>query len=346
MMNGRFVFVAVLLEILGCAEFDDVGELDQSLTVTSLTSNKVVFSTNTKTLIGPGVTQTFSLNAGEAVYLYGVGTTSSNRPENMLDALELNCDGQYIKTTRNHVGTAATAQAARVLFVAPTTASYSCTLFGSVFPRTGGDGTDYHTYLAGAGNTQLTRSIVVRPCDSDWSPCRWGTESDVVETFPETTDGIYVGPHSPNGISEYVLHGPRFNPPAAVPSLDVYAQVEVTACYAGTASCPSIRQGGASNVGTTVELRLMVQQMASTTSSTVCHTTYYPAAGPLQFTASHDEHHKKAHLAATDVPFWPGCGRSFIVKTLATWIADADAKVEYGHHGTSGFSSTFVYGNP
>jgi len=156
------------------------------------------------------------------------------------------------------------------------------------------------------------------------------------------------------GTAEYALRSSRFEVPTSAAALDVYSTPELTVCYDGTGSCPPETQGSEElgGVGSVVGLRLLVQQMCSSTSSAVGLTTYYPSTGNMSFSISSDEHHKKAHLALPSVTFassCPGCpggvctGRSFIVKSRIEYLAGNPVKVEYGDSGSAGYSTSFAF---
>lgn len=168
--------------------------------------------------------------------------------------------------------------------------------------------------------------------------------------------GIYLGPES-NTTTLYVLHSSRFEVPTTATSIDVFSEPELTGCPERSYSCPTYREGYVSDIGTTVTLELIVQQMCSSTSSQVAIARHYDAQ---TFSITWNEHHKKAYLFADNVPFvdprapGPFCfdtsdgkvhNRSFIVKTLVTWQSDANVKVERGSGGATGYSTGFAYVN-
>jgi hypothetical protein len=364
--------MALVLFTAGCVEEDET--LNENEQAIELASNQDVFATATFEPLA--VDESFTLPPGAGRSLYALGTATSTNAGSMLEVLKIVCGSDSIQSSQNHVGTSSQWIAGRLLVMnrTPNPVAYSCQLLARVSPASGGGSGDKHTFLAG-GATKLN-SGAVNNCDGgsaapDWSRCRWGTDDDTIEHHPDQcdqwvggcmndytiecevdadcpdiyTDGVYIGPHSPNGTAEYVLHGERFNVAATAPSLSVYAEPELTTCYSGTGSCPPNRSGGSGT--TTVELQMLVQQMSGTS---VCSTTYVPST-PLSFTISQATHHKKAHLTSNSITFNAACtGRSFIVKTKVQWISGPDVKVEYGTIDPvslriSGFSDALVYAN-
>jgi len=119
-------------------------------------------------------------------------------------------------------------------------------------------------------------------------------------------------------------------------------------CYEGTDQCPKDRQGG-HHKGAIAELVLVITQMCDAYSDNVCHVTYAPTNGVLRFPISYNEHHKKAHLEATNIPLPPATDeRWFEVKTFVKWLGtdkdnDADIKVDTGTAGTKDYSTSFAF---
>lgn len=331
------------------------------------------------------------LNAGEAAILFLQSRVASNDEELNHNSLRIFCNkagGGYdeIHTTQNHPGTPAEqVVSTRMLLLGPT--SYSCDVGALVGV---GERGHYLIFKAGEDNTRLRRTDTLtagwrwgteyeesvgtlqafsdecisgqcrktKDADGQFKQC--ASENDCTAEY---LPGIYIGPYDSRSIPSgekiptagYVLHHPsRFEVPSSAPRLDVYSEVQLTGCPVGSVSCPTYLEDDGPNVGTTVGLRLVVQQMCNPTSSRVARTTYFPADGELIFPITKEEHHKKAHLVAQDVTFstnskncfgFPAgavTGRSMKVKTLVRWLDGANVKVEHGKNGRQGYSTSFA----
>jgi hypothetical protein len=167
--------------------------------------------------------------------------------------------------------------------------------------------------------------------------------------------GVYIGPNAePSiGTTELVLQGPRFDVPAGTPSIDVWSEPEITTCKMGSHSCPVAREGSITSGNATVEIDLIVRQKCSATSTENAITHHFTST----FSITESEHHKKAHVLASNVGFLSGSvagcdstnhivsGRSFKAETKVTWLSGANIKVEHGTGGYEGYSTSFAFAN-
>jgi hypothetical protein len=296
---------------------------------------------------------------GESLYLYATARTDSQNDLLRLDKLRIECfddenpgSAQYTQTMHNHPGPGTELNKARLLLTSPNARAYRCSLLALSKLNAGNQ-----IYQAGSSNTQLTY-LVFGP-----GGARWGTENDTVESFVgeqccdsaecQTYNGsccgtgsvncTYLGPGTEEGVAAWVLQSPRFSIPAQASSISVYSDLQLTTCYEDSSSCIDSVDSGSGT--TTVDLRLRVQQMASSTSNTPCKTTTYPS--PTTFdrrTITQDEHHKKINLALTFIGFDDvNCtGRSFKVQTNVQHVSGPPFLVDYGDGGRRGFSTSFA----
>jgi len=285
------------------------------------------------------------LEQGESVVFLSKGVTTSSDSEIRMQELGIQCtdsDGRTVEkihSTENRNGGSSTlrAQNTRLLFTAPKSGDFECWLFAAAKDFDGVNPSAFHTYLA--SETYLSRSAP-KAVGNGW---RWGTEND--PRYSEDPDVVHVGPGLGAGTSEYALRSRRFQVPADLPSIDARFELELTTCKDGNPNCTSSTRGSWWDRwdGSTVDLQIYVQQMASSTSSTVCKLTTSPVQ---RLTIFSDEVHKKAHLALDNVAVSSACpGRTFILKALVTWISDNPVRIEPGNEGRTGYSTGFAYGH-
>ena len=375
--------ILLVLCATGCAYDDepDFGSVSEPITLEMSSDDRVDDYTgpnNAAERIGNLVYE-FDLTAGDAVYVAMRADVTSTSSANMLDKIWLRChptigSDTAVKTTTNHVGTGIVSYRTRMLFRAdPSTAvpppqrHVSCDVKAAVYPPDYHDNEpsgESHTYKAGA-NTYLQVSPAIDGPDPFGDPgrfARWGTENDNTygdrcsKETNETRDCTYIGNDPDLGANseEYILRSPRFSVSPGYAYLTVDSEIEMTTCWDGTRSCIDAAYGHPfyKGAGSQVDLRIIVEQMCSATSSTVGKTTYYPPTGPHAFDITSNEHHEKASLQV-DVPIvttCPNCSggvcadRNFKIKTLVENESMNPVKIEYGDQG-SGYSTSFAFAN-
>jgi len=344
-MPSRHLRLAIaLVALAGCVEDElELGTAEAASTTTSLGSPVEVPADypNFHTLIAQ---DPFHLEQGESVVFLSRGVTTSSDSEIRMQQLGIKCtdsDGDVVEniySTENRNGSSVhRAQHTRLLFTAPRSDDFTCWLYAGAKDFDGSNPSAFHTYLA--GETYLSRSEA-KAAGNGW---RWGTENDPL--YGESTEAVHVGPGLDAGTSEYALRSRRFQVPADLPVIDTRFELELTTCKYGNSNCTSSTRGSWWDQwdGSTVDLQIYVQQMASATSSTVCRLTTSPVQRVTIFAG---EVHKKAHLVLDDVPVSSACpGRTFIVKALVTWISENPVRIEPGSEGRSRYSTGFAYGH-
>jgi hypothetical protein len=344
MDSSHLLGVGIVSALVGCVDDElELGMTESEVTATYLEESRKVYADFPEfhTLIAPA---RFHLEQGESVVFLSTGVTTSSDTEIRMQHLGIKCTDtssnvvQNIYSTENRNGSSALrAQNTRMLFIAPASDDFSCWLYAGAKDFDGVNQNAYHTYLA--DETRLVRSAT-KPVGNAW---RWGTEND--PRYSEHPDVVHVGPGLDAGTSEYALRSTRFQVPADQPFIDTRFEIELTTCKYGNSNCTDATRGEIWDMydGSTVDLQIHVQQMASSTSSTVCKLT---RSAVQRMTIFAGEVHKKAHLVLDDIPVSSACaGRTFIVKALVTWIADNPIRIEPGNEGRTRYSTGFAYGH-
>jgi hypothetical protein len=331
--------------LFGCIDDEPLLDTTESASTSTSLSSSVRVPTDFPVMHTLITQPPFHLEAGESVVFNSKGTTTSSDDTVRMQELGIECRDangaqvENIYSTENRNGsTALRAQATRLLFATPTAGDFTCSLYAAAGDFHGNT-TAFHTYLA--NDTYITRSSTRAPGNA-W---RWGTENDPKYAADLDPDTVHVGPGLAAGTSEYALRSTRFTVPSGQAFIDTQFELELTTCKYGNSNCTSSTRGGYFDQwsGSTVELQIYVQQMASSTSSTVCKLTTSPVQ---RLSIYSDEVHKKAHLVLSDVPVSSACaGRTFILKALVTWISDNPVEIEPGAGGKTRYSTGFAWGH-
>ncbi|HLL64860.1 MAG TPA: hypothetical protein VK453_03820 [Micromonosporaceae bacterium] len=286
---------------------------------------------------------TLDLAAGESRHLQGrLEATSSTTVIVAMNATVKCLSGTTqvgISSTssRNHEGRDTTSYAVDghlplvvdLLFTAPAAGSYRCGLYGRT--ATNQSGLTYHLSAVAGGKTWLAASQTNQvgahwwqnpPCDSR------GTSSTCT----------YVGPGQPD--SAFVFYEPglphdKWTVGGDARFVQALANVTVTTCYRGTASCDRVPEANrlARTVGShsLVAVRLEVLQMDGDGSHT-CNTTR--TARSVK-TMLDDAHHYTAYLSLPSVPVLTSCGRQFMMRVYVEHVSGSPVKIDGVQGATS-----------
>lgn len=313
------------------------------------------------------LTVTKTLAANEPFYLFARGTAISDTTGNMMLGLRINCNADYLWSTRNHEGSDAYSnpqgqlqEDVRFLFVPAKAGSYTCKLQGLNLPGAGASTSNQWTLLNGDSSTFLSWMSGVQGAswgnendDSDYvlaekagrlgdadSGCIGG-DNKAVDGDGNTTsyckNSVHLGAGLPAGTTEYALRSARWTPAATVSSVKAIGDIELTVCYSGTGSCPKYAFGSADQktLGSVVDTRLVVYQIPSG-SSEPCATTYYPTTGYQRTNINSDAHHQKTYHQINQVPVSnaSSCGSnsSFISKVEVKLISGNPVRIEGSHY--------------
>lgn len=294
----------------------------------------------------PKASSSIVLTTGQSVYVYAKGTATSSTIGNIMQALKVVCNNTYIWSTRNHEGKDAYISDGgklvvpiRFLFTAPSTGTYTCKLQALAASGDGALPSDYLLFKGGAANTSISLSSPLAGAD------KWGTEDDFTDydyaggKYDDTA--IHIGPELPAGSAEYALRSSRWQASDNASSIDVIGDVELTVCYQGTGSCPAYAWGDSAihDTGSSVDTRLIIQQMPDATANTPCAITYDPPTGYYRTTLTTSAHHQKIFHRSSNVPFSAACGASryFISKVEVRWISNNPVRIEPGS-ASAGYS--------
>lgn len=289
----------------------------------------------------PGVSVAKVLAAGKSLYIYAKGTASSSSSGNVMMGLSVSCGPAGIWSTRNHEGSdyyPATGGnltlAVRYLFTAPTAGTYECKLKARSKPGAGADSSDNLTLLPGSSNTLI--SVVAAAAGST----AWGTENDYKDKYydPAASDeAVHLGPGLAAGTEEYALRTSRWL--GSADEVTAVGDIEMTVCYDHTGSCPSYAWGALAikDAGSTVDTRLLVQQMPDATSSTPCAVAYDPPTGYRRTVIHSAAHHQKIYHQISNLPLNPACGSSryFIDKVEVKWVSGNPVRIEPSNYSTN-----------
>lgn len=309
------------------------------------------------------LTVTKKLAVGEPFYLFARGTAVSDTTGNMMLGLRINCDADYLWSTRNHEGSDAYSnpqgqlqEDVRFLFVPTKAGTYTCKLQGLNLPGANASNSNHWTLLHGDTSTFLSWTSGVQGAswgnendDSDYalaekagrlgdanSGCIGG-DNKAVDGDGNTTSyckgSVHLGTGLPAGTSEYALRSARWTPAATVTSVKAIGDIEMTVCYSGTGSCPKYAFGSTDQKasGSVVDTRLIVYQMPAG-SSEPCATTYFPSTGYQRTTISTDAHHLKIYHQINEIPVSTasncGTGSSFISKVEVKLVSGNPVRIE------------------
>jgi hypothetical protein len=297
----------------------------------------------------PGLQTTIFLNAGKSVYIYAIFTATSNTTVNMLQGAKIVCGTRYVLTTQNHTGSDSYSttggklkSAVRFLFTAATDGSYTCKL-QVVCSSSAAVAGNKLTLKAGA-DTSIDFSIPQSGAGA------WGTENDFKDSYfrtlcPPTSSApcdnqkLHIGPGMPAGTAEYSVRSARWQASIGASGVDAIGDTEITVCYNGSLiSCSLYAYGPTSDhdAGSTIDTRLLVQQMPSATDPNPCAVTYEPPIGFKRTNISTATHHQKIFHSITNLPFnTSACGSSryFVSKVEIRWVSGNPIRVEAGNPG-------------
>ncbi|MFI5474416.1 hypothetical protein ACIA6D_29770 [Streptomyces cacaoi] len=232
--------------------------------------------------------------------------------------------GVTAASARNHEGYDTTTYAtpghlpvyADLLFTAPAAGTYKCGLYGSTYASS----TDGYSLTAVADSTWIETS------DSAQKGAHWW-QSPACPSGDTNGECTYVGDGTANP-DTFVFYDdgtPAYKWPAdaTATSIDALADVELTTCYIGTASCAASMQEYARGTNAKVTLTLQLIQLDATGHS--CRTTEQEVTR----TITDDAHHYVANLSLSGVAFSSACDtRNFVLRVHVEHIEGQTVKVD------------------
>ncbi|MET9129612.1 hypothetical protein [Streptomyces antibioticus] len=205
---------------------------------------------------------------------------------------------------------------ADLLFTAPVAGGYTCGLFGSTYASSA---TDY-SLTAVAGGTWLESS------DRNQKGAGWW-QNPACESDDRGGLCTYVGQGAanPDAFVFYNDGSPsrRWTADAAAASVDVLANIELTTCPVGTASCAAAMYDFPRGVGSVVDLRLQFIQLDTTGHTCRTHEQY------VRKTITDDAHHSVANLAIAGIDIASTCGtRAFLMRIHVRHVEGQTVKID------------------
>jgi hypothetical protein len=233
--------------------------------------------------------------------------------------------GTTSTSSRNHEGSDTTHYArpghlpiyADLVFTAPSAGTYTCGLYGYTASISL---SDYHL-TAVATDTWLEVS------DKNQVGARWWQNPACGSTGTSSTC-TYIGAGTSTAWVFYDDGTPvyKWNAAANATSVQALATLELTTCYAGTASCRSSIDAYEKPRGTNavVDVRLEFIQLDPTAHT--CRTT---STATSRRTIRDDAHHYVANLALSGIPIDSTCGtRTFIMRIFVEHISVNPIKID------------------
>ncbi|MET9771399.1 hypothetical protein [Streptomyces sp. NPDC006415] len=306
---------------------------------------------NTK--LSPGVTvdlvrRTMTLSAGEKRHLRGrlEATSTTTGIVGLTERIRcLSGSGATVSvvaaSARNHEGSDTSTYAtpghlplyADLLFTAPSAGTYTCVLQGTAYSSLPGS---YHL-TAIAGSTWLEAD------ETDRTGARWW-QNPACESDDSAGECTYVGggaarPHAwvfyDDGTPVYKWQAH----PDAV-SVSAQANLELTTCYTGTASCAASMEVYPRGKNAVVDTRFEFIQL-NTTGHT-CRTNSVTA----RRTITDDAHHAVGYSSLTDVPIDPACGtRTFLLRIYIKHVSGQTVKIDGIQSGITSLTNGIAFNN-
>ncbi|MYT57966.1 hypothetical protein GTW29_14795 [Streptomyces sp. SID7834] len=301
----------------------------------------------------PGVTidlvrRSMTLSAGEKRHLRGrlEATSTTTGIVGLTQRIRcLNASGATVPvvaaSARNHEGSDTTTYAtpghlplyADLLFTAPAAGTYTCVLQGTAYSSLPGS---YHL-TAVASNTWLESD------DTDRTGARWW-QNPACESDDSAGACTYLGGGAarPDARVFYDDGTPVYKWQAHPDAVSVSAQanLELTTCYQGTASCAASMEVYPRGKNAVVDARFELVQLDATGHA--CRTNSVTA----RRTITDDAHHAVGYSFLTDVPIDPACGtRTFLLRIYVKHVSGQTVKIDGIQSGATSLTNGIAFNN-
>ncbi|MGW6654522.1 hypothetical protein ACWGA4_32555 [Streptomyces rubiginosohelvolus] len=305
------------------------------------------------TKIPPGVTvdlvrRTMTLGAGEKRHLRGrlEATSTTTGIVGLTERIRcLNASGATVSvvaaSARNHEGSDTSTYAipghlplyADLLFTAPSAGTYTCVLQGTAYSSLPGS---YHL-TAIAGSTWLDAD------ETNRTGARWW-QNPACESDDSAGDCTYVGGGAahPAAWVFYDDGTPVYKWQAHPDAVSVSAQanLELTTCYKGTASCATAMEVYPRGKNAVVDTRFEFVQLDETGHA--CRTSSVTA----RRTITDDAHHSVGYSSLTDVRIDPACGtRAFLMRIYVKHVSGQAVKIDGVQSGVTSLTNGIAFNN-
>ncbi|MEU5410818.1 hypothetical protein [Streptomyces clavifer] len=218
---------------------------------------------------------------------------------------------------------------ADLLLTAPATGTYSCVLYGSAYSTLSGS---YHL-TAVAGTTWLDIS------DSDQTGAQWW-QNPACESADTAGLCTYVGDGAADAWIFYDDGTPPIKwkaDPSAV-TVTAQANLELTTCYKGTASCADTREEYARGKNAVADIRFEFIQLDSTGHACRTHST------ASRKTITDEGHHFITRHRLPNIPVEAACGtRTFLMRIYVKHVSGQTLKVDGLQGGATSLTNGIAF---
>ncbi|MFJ7056977.1 hypothetical protein ACK8N7_11760 [Streptomyces griseobrunneus] len=244
-------------------------------------------------------------------------------------------------SARNHEGSDTVTYAAPghlplfadLLFTAPAAGAYTCVLQGTAYSSLTGS---YHL-TAVADKTWLEAD------DIDQVGAGWW-QNPACESADPTGACTYVG-SGPARRDAWVFYDDgtpsrkwEAHPDAV--SVSAQANLELTTCYHGTASCAEAMQSHPRGKNAVVDARFEFIQLSMSGHACRTHST------TARRTITDDAHHAVGYSWLTDIPIDPACGtRNFLLRVYVKHVSGQTVKVDGVQSGVTSLTNGLAVNN-
>ncbi|WP_339152213.1 hypothetical protein [Streptomyces sp. F41] len=305
------------------------------------------------TVIPRGVTvdlvrRTMTLAAGEKRHLRGrlEATSTTTGIVGLTERVRcLDASGRTVPvvaaSARNHEGSDTVTYAtpghlplfADLLFTAPADGTYTCVLQGTAYSSLTGS---YHL-TAVAGKTWLEAD------DGDRVGAGWW-QNPACESADSGGACTYVGT-GPARRDAWVFYDDgtpsrRWQAHPDAVSVSAQANLELTTCYHGTASCATAMQAHPRGKNAVVDARFEFIQLGTTGHACRTHST------TARRTVTDDAHHAVGYSFLTGLPVDPACGtRDFLMRIYVKHVSGQTVKIDGVQSGVTSLTNGIAFNN-
>lgn len=292
--------------------------------------------------------RTMTLEAGEKRHLRGrlEATSSTTGIVGLTERIRcLDSTGETVPvvaaSARNHEGSDTSTYAipghlplyADLLFTAPTAGVYTCVLQGTAYSTLPGT---YHL-------TAVANSTWLESDDTHQQGARWW-QNPACASADTAGACTYVGGGAARRDAWVFyddgtpVHKWQAHPDAV--SVSAQANVELTTCYRGTASCAETMQVHPRGRNAVVDTRFEFIQLDATAHACRTH------SAPARRTVTDDAHHAVGYSALSNLPVDPACGsRTFLMRVYVKHVSGQTVKIDGVQSGITSLTNGIAFNN-
>ncbi|TDD28992.1 hypothetical protein E1287_31760 [Actinomadura sp. KC06] len=242
-------------------------------------------------------------------------------------------------SARNHEGSDTTSYAipghlpiyADLLFTAPSAGTYTCSLVASTYSTIG---SDYRL-------TAVRNSTWLETSDVDQVGARWW-QNPACESADTNGACTYVGAGEadPSAWVFYSDGTPRYKWQAhpAATAVEARANLMLTTCPRGTASCADRMENHDRGTNAVVALRFEFIQLDTTAHACRTHQQ------ATQKTITDDAHHYVTYFSLAAIPIDPACGtREFLMRIYVKHVSGQTVKIDGVQSGSTSLTNGIAF---